>query len=125
MNEEEKLLKQIRDELKEMKFWIKLSGLPSLRRAVLEYLRDDVDKLVYELSDGIRSTREIARELKKMGKEVTHATVANMWKRWAITGLVEPSERYQGRYSRIIPLESVGIEIPRILKENRQGEKNE
>lgn len=120
MNEEANLLKQIREELREMKFWLKLSGLPTLRRILIENLRDDVDKLVYELSDGIKSTREIAGELERMGKEITHATVSNMWKRWAITGLVEPSERYQGRYSKIISLESVGIEIPKILKE---GEK--
>lgn len=117
MNENVNLLKQIRNELREMKFWLKLSSLPILRRVLLENVRDDVDKLVYELSDGVRSTREIARELKKIGKEMSHATVANMWRKWAIYGLVEPSERFQGRYSRIISLESVGIKIPKSLKE--------
>jgi len=117
LNKDVNLLKQIRDELREMKFWLKLSSLPALRRVLLDNVRDDVDKLVYELSDGARSTREIARELKKVGKEISHATVANMWKKWAIYGLVELSEKFQGRYRRTISLESVGIEIPKSSKE--------
>jgi len=117
LNKDVNLLKQIRDELREMKFWLKLSSLPTLRRVLLENIRDDVDKWVYELSDGVRSTREIAHELKKMGKEISHTTVANMWRKWAIYGLVETSERFQGRYRRTISLESVGIQIPKSLKE--------
>ena len=118
MNDEANLLRQIRDELREMKVWLKLSGIPTLRRVLQENLRDAVDKVVYELSDGVRSTRDIARELKRMDKEISHATVANMWKKWAITGLVELSKKYQGRYTKIISLESVGIEIPKILTES-------
>jgi hypothetical protein len=112
LNKNSNLLEQIHNELREIKFWLKLSSLPTLRSILTESLRDDVDKMVYELSDGIRSTREIAQKLKKMEKKISHATVANMWKKWAITGLVEPSEEYQGRYSKIISLESLGIEIP-------------
>lgn len=117
MTEDTNLLREICDELREIRYWVKLSGLPVLRRAVQENLRDDESKLVYELSDGSRSTREIAEELKKFGKTITHTTVANMWRRWAAAGMVEPSERYQGRFKKIASLESLGIEVPEIRME--------
>lgn len=117
MTENNDLWARIYDELKEIKYWVKLSGLPVLRRAVQENVRDDESKLIYELSDGKRSTREIAEELRKAGKEITHSTVANMWKRWIVAGIVEPSERYQGRFRKIATLESLGIEAPQVRKE--------
>jgi len=115
--EDTNLLKRICDELREIRYWVKLSGLPVLRRVIQENLRDDESKLVYELSDGNRSTREIAEELKKIGRAITHGTVANMWRRWAASGIVEPSERYQGRFRKVASLESLGIEFPEIRKE--------
>jgi hypothetical protein len=117
---EEKLLKEILVELREIRYWTKVSSLPVIRRAAHENLRDDESKLVYDLSDGQRSTREIAEELKKSGKTITHATVANMWKRWATVSLVESSERYQGRFKKVAPLESFGIEAPEIKKEGEE-----
>lgn len=125
MNEDVDLLRRICDELKEIRYWTKLSSLPILRRVIQENLRDDESKLVYELSDGNRSTREIALELVRMRRAITHVTVANMWRRWAALGLVEPSERYQGRFRRIVSLESLGIEIPRILERDREGDEHE
>jgi hypothetical protein len=116
------LLKKICEELIQIKYWVKLSGLPVLRRAIQENLRDDESKLVYQLSDGSRSTREISEELKKLGRTITHATVANMWKRWAAVGIVEPSERYQGRFKSIVSLESLGLEVPEIKKDEEQAE---
>lgn len=120
MVEDTDLLRKIYDELREIKYWVKLSGLPVLRRAAQENLRDAESKLVYELSDGNRSTREIAEELKKIGKTITHATVANMWKRWIPAGIVEASERYQGRFRKVVSLELLGMEIPEIRKEGEQ-----
>jgi hypothetical protein len=114
------LLRKILGELREISYWAKVSGLPVIRRAAHENLRDDESKLVYDLSDGQRSTREIAEELRKNGKVITHATVANMWRRWATASLVEPSDRYQGRFRKVASLESLGIEAPEILKEGEQ-----
>jgi len=114
------LLKEICELLKEIKYWVKLSGLPILQRGIQENLTDDESKLVYELSDGNRSTREIADQLRKVGRQITHSTVANMWKRWVTAGIVEPSERYQGRFRKVVTLELLGIEIPQIRKEGEQ-----
>ncbi len=120
MTEDVNLLRKILGELREIKYWVKLSGLPVIRRGIQENLRDDESKLVYELSDGNRSTREIADELRKVGREITHSTVANMWKRWVTAGIVEPSERYQGRFKKVVTLESLGIGVPQIRKEGEQ-----
>ena len=118
MDENTELLKRIADELGEMKVWLKIAGLPNLLREINNNLRSDEEKIVYELSDGKRSTRDIVSELKNTGKSITHATVANMWKKWAVVGLVAPSERYKGRFRKIVPLESLGIGV-QIIKKKR------
>ncbi|WXG39841.1 MAG: hypothetical protein WED07_03285 [Candidatus Freyarchaeum deiterrae] len=134
MAEEIELLSKIYNELQEIKIWTRLSGLPMLRRAAQTHLTDDESKFVYELSDGNRSSREIAKELNKIDKQITHVTVTKMWKRWAPDGLVEASEQYQGRYRKVAPIEFLGIEIPEGLKKIRatieeteiqSGEENE
>jgi len=117
LGEDTNLLRKICDELREIKYWVKLSGLPTLRRALQDNLRDDESKLVYELSDGRRSTREIVGELHRSGREITHATVANMWKRWSAAGIVEPSEWYQGRFKKVASLGSLGMEVPEMPTE--------
>jgi len=123
--DENKLLKEILYELREIKFWIKLSNIPFIRRAAREYLVDDESKVVYELSNGKRSTRDIANKLEKIGIKITHATVANMWKRWAMVGLVQPSEKYQGRYRKTAPLKFLGVETPKILKMVKKNDEKE
>ena len=123
MVEEKKILNEIlkiSKQLTEIKFWLKLSGLPALNRAISENLRTDEDKLVYEFSDGNRSTREIVSELKKTGRSITHATVANMWQRWAAVGLVTPSKNYKGRFMKMISLESLGIALPKKAKKGKK-----
>ena len=122
---ENKLLKQILNELREIKFWIKLSNLSFIRRIAREYLVDDESKIVYELSNGKRSTREIANELEKIGIKITHATVANLWKRWAMVGLVQPSEKYQGRYRKVAPLKFLGVGTPKISKMVKKNDEKE
>lgn len=103
--------REIIDRLNELIFWTRFSAMPTFRASLLENLRTDVDKLVYELSDGNRSTREIASMISRGGRSVTHVTVSNMWRKWAILNLVMLAER-RGRYRRIYPLESMGIEVP-------------
>jgi len=68
--------------------------------------------LVYELSDGERTTREIAR-LANVG---SHATVASYWKKWSKLGIVEPSPKRQGRFQRICSLEEVGLTVPPMMQ---------
>ena len=101
----------VAEKLDELIFWTKFSALPTFRALIVDNLRTEVDILVYQLSDGERSTREIARMVSRAGRRITHATVANMWQRWAILNLVMPAQR-MGRYRRVLSLESLGIEVP-------------
>ena len=102
------------EKLDELIFWTKFSALPTFVALLKNELRDDIDKLIYELSDGERSTREIAELISKFGRSVTHTTVANMWHKLSIMNLVMPARR-RGRYKRAISLESVGIEKPQLI----------
>ena len=109
LNKNENLL----EKLDEIIFWTRFSAMPTIRRTIVDNLRDDTDKLVYELSDGSRSTREIARMISRGGRNITHVTVANMWRKWSILNLVMPAQR-RGRYKKLISLGSLGIEVPQL-----------
>ena len=97
--------------LDELIFWTKFSALPRFRALIMENLRTYTEKLVYELSDGERSTRAIARIITNGGIRITHTTVANMWQRWLILNLVLPTRRI-GRYKKALSLADLGIEVP-------------
>ena len=99
--------------LDELLFWTRFSALPTFRALIMDNLRTDIDKLVYELSDGNRSTRAISELITAGGRRITHVTVANMWQKWNVLNLVIPAQR-AGRYKRVLSLESLGIEIPSI-----------
>ena len=111
--------------LDELIFWTKFSMMstfiPTLRNAI----RDDIDKLVYELSDGEKTTRDIAEIVTKSGRKLSHVTVANMWERWQQQNLVIPAGR-KGRFKRVVSLESIGIKIPEVtaqlIKAEEHGE---
>ena len=101
------------EKLDELIFWTRFSALPSFKALLLGTLKEDVDKLVYELSDGKWSTREIAQSISRGGRRITHVTVANMWNKWSILNLVMPAQR-KGRYKKVVSLKSLGIEIPQL-----------
>ena len=105
--------KPLSEKLDELIFWTRFAALPAFRALLLDTLREDIDKLVYELSNGERSTREIANMISSEGRTITHTTVANMWKKWSILNLVMPAQR-KGRFKRVISLESLEIELPRM-----------
>lgn len=111
------------EEMRILKVWTKFGGFTSFKSIVDRVLTTDTDKMVYELSDGERSTRDIARE---SYINLSHATVANMWQKWLEYGLVEPSKRYKGRFKKIISLRALGISIPEIVEEGdvAVGEEN-
>ncbi len=102
---------ELSEKIDELIFWARYSALKAFIADVKVTLRDDVEKLVYELSDGKNSTRDIAQIISKTGRRVTHATVANMWQKWATIPLVMPASR-TGRYKKIVSLKNAGIELP-------------
>jgi len=108
MSEELETLKKIDSTLNELLKWTKFAGMQQLRSILAQQLKTDSEMLVYELSDGSRGTRDIA----KLAGVGSNATVAVYWKKWSRLGIMEPSKKYQGRYQRICSLEEVGLTVP-------------
>lgn len=107
MNEYEKdLLKELKEQTK----WLKFLALPQLKEIIEKTLTTKELRRIYDLSDGKNSTRDIAEKLSKEEMEVGHVKVYRNWKKWFTWGIVIPSEKYSGRYRKIINLEDLGIE---------------
>jgi len=111
MSEELQVLKSIDHKLDLLLRWTRFAGMQQLRMILTQNLTRDIEMVIYELSDGERTTRDIARLA-----GVSSATVINYWKRWSKVGIVEPSEKRQGRFQRICSLGEVGLTVPPILQ---------
>lgn len=101
-------LKSIEEKLDQLLKWTRFASLQQLRNILTQNLTIDKELLVYELSDGERTTREIASIVGLKSNQ----TVANYWKKWSKLGIVEPSQKRQGRFQHFCSLEEVGIAIP-------------
>ena len=99
------------EKIDELIFWVRYPIWKTFLADLKTILRDDVDKLVYELSDGKNSTRDIAQVVTKMGRKISNVTVANMWQKWALIPLVIPA-KIAGRYRKVVPLKQAGFEVP-------------
>lgn len=99
--------------LSEILKWTKFIGKGQLKALLLDNLSEDVEKVVYELSDG-KSLREIERICEENSYSVSHATIGKYWEKWAPVGIVEPSKKFKGRFERIVSLKEVGIDFPTI-----------
>ena len=106
--------------MKELVKWTRFSGKQQLKAMILENLKSDTEKLVYELSDGERSVREI-EELTNVSK----SRVGSYWEKWLTLGIVEESERFQGRMKHICSLDEVGIEVPKTPREPPKAEEGQ
>lgn len=95
--------------LKEVLKWTKFQGMMKVKEVLLETLKKDEEKIVYQNSDG-RDSRDIAKIA-----GISHQTVVNYWKRWANVGIVEPIKVRGGiRYKKSFSLLDFGIEIPKV-----------
>lgn len=86
----------ILEELKTQTMWLKAIALWALKDVIQEELESPQDRKIFELSDGERTTREIAK-----ATGVSFQTIAGKWKRWASLGLVTEGEKRKGRYKKI------------------------
>ena len=76
----------------------------SLRGDLAAALATDSQRRVYDLSDGIRTTREIAA-----GAGVGAATVSRWWAQWVRQGLMVPSEIHPGRWAHLASADELGF----------------
>lgn len=107
--------------IEELTFWMKFSIWTTFVKMLTATLRDDTEKLVYELSTGDKSTRDIAQIVSSNGRQITHQTVKNMWQRWSAVPIVM-SAGTQGRFKRVVSLKSIGIQVPIIKGLPKEGD---
>jgi len=93
--------------LEEIAFWLRFQGKPKLKEVLEAELTTDPKLVVYEMTDGLRSRREVAKIAK-----TSHFNVQHWWKRWYQLGLLTESEKFKGRPKRVISLNEVGIRVP-------------
>jgi len=100
--------------LEEILKWVRLEGSQRAKSTLIDLLKTDIEKLIYENSDG-RTSREIAHAV-----GTSHVTVTNYWKKWASYGVVkERSSRGGTRFVKVFSLTDFGLEVPRVPAEER------
>ena len=119
--EEKEYRAKLIDLLSEILKWTRFVGKQQLKALLLDSLKEDVEKVIYELSDG-KSLREIGRICKDTGYSVGKDVINRYWDKWATLGIVEPSKRFQGRYERIVSLKEVGIDFPKIELKGKRSQ---
>lgn len=79
------------------------------RKHIIDVLKSELstEQLIeiYQLSNGERSTREVSASLKN---KCSHSTIARIWNKWALLGLVVPAKQ-KGRYKAAFNLDEYGI----------------
>ena len=94
--------------LREILKWIKISGIKEVKSLLETQMQDDAKKLIYQLSDGTKGIREIA----KIAGDLSPSTVSNYWKQWENIGLGESvGVKRGGRFKRSFDLQDFGIII--------------
>jgi len=107
--------------LTEILKWTRFIGKQQIKAILLDALKKDVDKVVYELSDG-KSLRKIEKICKDNGYSVGKDAIKNYWDKWKPLGIVELSKKYKGRCERIVSLRDIGIDFPEIkLKKKKEN----
>ncbi len=92
--------------LRELLRWTRIGAI-HLREVLAVELKTDEERLAYELSNGERSSRDIEQET-----GIDHSTISRLWKKWSEIGIVEPSERFQGRMRRLCSLRELALRVP-------------
>jgi hypothetical protein len=90
-------------ELREQTKWLRLAGFQVLRSELNRLLRTDKQRAVYELSDGHRTVREVAR-LAGVGV----GSVSRLWSLWIAAGVCSESPSAPGRAQHLAPLSQLG-----------------
>jgi predicted ArsR family transcriptional regulator len=118
--EEKELTSDAVQILREILRWSRFENFPKLRKLLLDTLETDVEKLVYEFTDGERSRYDVAKEI-----GIPDSTVRNWWEGWYNIGILEPSGKRKGRPQKIVALEDMGIEVPKIPPKKPEVKKEE
>lgn len=90
--------------LTEICMWMRFQNRELLRALLLEVLRSDRDRLVFELTDGLSSATEIAKAAK-----VSQPRISQIWNSWKPLGIVVEVPGTRGKYKHICSLNELGM----------------
>lgn len=97
-------LDRIELRLTEICMWMRFQNRETLRGLLQEVLRSDRDRLVFELTDGLSSTTEIAKFAK-----VSQPRISQIWNSWKPLGIVVEVPGTRGKYKHICSLNELGM----------------
>lgn len=106
---EHKTLAEILELLTDIRNLLKVSSTSQIRDVLENTLRTTGERQAYQLSDGVRTQVEIAKEVK-----VTQPTLSNWWRKWNQCGISLDSKLYAGRQQRVFDLTTYGIRVESI-----------
>lgn len=103
--------------LEELVYWTKETIFPQIRQLLLKNLESPEEKIAYSLSDGEKTTRQVASKV-KAGKD----TIAKWWNNWIAVGIAEPISTKGGghRAKQKFLLKDFGIDIPKNVKVSKK-----
>jgi hypothetical protein len=107
MNGDDAILEQLQEQTK----WLRFLGIQALRPLLVEVLASDKHRLAYEVSDGSRTVRDVAK-LAGMGA----STVSGLWREWMAIGVCSESALRAGRAQHVMPLSRLGIAVPGLAR---------
>lgn len=119
------------DILRDIQRWVKIIGIQEAKLVMDDALsaEDPEDqeelRIIYHLSDGEHSTRDIAEHV-----SVGRQAVSNRQSSWSKMGLLE-KEHSRAPYEHVISLKEAGLEVPEIpdpkeeLEETTESEETE
>ena len=99
--------------LSEILKWQRLQGLNTLQAVVPKLLDSEEKKIVYEMTDGKNGIKEVQARIK-----VATGTVHKWWNQWLASGIITKDGV---KYSKIVSLKELGIEIPEDKDEVKEG----
>lgn len=105
------LLQEIAGSLRELVTWARVTGYPTVKQTLETVLDSDEKRLVYHLTDGHRSIKEIQRLT-----GVNARYISEWGQEWDRIGIVGPSRvsSIRGRRQRAFDLADFGLEIPEV-----------
>jgi DNA-binding IscR family transcriptional regulator len=84
--------------------WMRFQSRETIRELLQEVICSDRDKLVFELTDGLRSATEIAKAAK-----VSQPRISQIWNSWKPLGIILEVPGAKGKYKHICSLNELGI----------------
>lgn len=93
--------------LEELVKWTKVTSIPNVKKLLSDFLESPEEKIAYQVSDGKKTSREVANQAKA---SQTH--VVRWWKKWMKAGIAEPVSAKRGkRAKRVFSLDDFGIKV--------------